>query len=262
MPFIRDVQLTGLSDNVPSACATCGQVYVAGMDEGGGGLNTRQNHMFRSANCGMTWTDVIMDATRFNPPGDGLCSSNPYFAQMNPIWRHMGWGQPGAEGTVVHYAYAAKGVLSSGDILYTRSTNAGLTWSTPIVLNDPETNGFQSHWMPSLSVNDVGKVTVSWYDRRQATTACNLVTDPGCSYQRFGVQSLNNGLTWGSNFAISDQVIPQPTQNDPGVSPCYAGDYDYSTALDGIAYVTWTDGRVAVGGVQVQNVEFAAVPEP
>ena len=28
------------------------------------------------------------------------------------------------------------------------------------------------------------------------------------------------------------------------------------------AYVTWTDGRVAVGGVQVQNVEFAPVPEP
>jgi hypothetical protein len=46
-----------------------------------------------------------------------------------------------------------------------------------------------------------------------------------------------------------------------GIS-CYAGDYDYSTALNNTAYVTWTDGRVAVSGVQVQNVEFAAAPEP
>ena len=89
-----------------------------------------------------------------------------------------------------------------------------------------------------------------------------MATDPGCSYQRYGVQSTDNGVTWGSNFAIRTVIIPQPTQNDGGVQPCYAGDYDYNTALGGNAFVTWTDGRVAVGGVQVQNVEFAAVPEP
>ena len=123
--------------------------------------------------------------------------------------------------------------------------------------------------MPSLSVNynpfgfaPGGKVTVSWYDRRQATSACNVATDPGCSYQRYAVQSPDNGVSWGSNFAISDVIIAQPTQNDGGVQPCYAGDYDYDTAIAGTAYVTWTDGRVAVGGVQVQNVETAAVPEP
>ena len=123
--------------------------------------------------------------------------------------------------------------------------------------------------MPSLSVNynaggitPQGKVTVSWYDRRQATTACNIATDPGCSYMRYGVQSADNGQTWGSNIQISDQLIPQPTQNDTGVQPCYAGDYDYATAQGQNAYVTWTDGRVAVSGVQVQNVDFELVPEP
>jgi hypothetical protein len=57
-------------------------------------------------------------------------------------------------------------------------------------------------------------------------------------------------------------LIKEPDQQDPGVQSCYAGDYDYNTALGSNAYVTWTDGRVAVGGVQVQNVEFARVPEP
>ena len=162
------------------------------------------------------------------------------FAMMNPIWRTQGWGQPGVgPNGVVHYAYAAQGVLSTGDIMYTRSTDNGNTWSTPIVLNDPETNQYQSHWMPSLSVNyspsafrQPQDVTVSWYDRRQATSPCNNVGDPGCNYQRFGVQSSNNGASWGSNIEISDIIIPQPAQEDPDFPACYAGDYDYATASE------------------------------
>ncbi|HUK43472.1 MAG TPA: hypothetical protein VLW48_03410 [Candidatus Bathyarchaeia archaeon] len=268
--FIRDVQVTGALPGPPAAnVGYISPVFVAAMDEGGGGLATRQNHMMRSVDGGSTWTDVIM-GPRFNPVGDGTCPSNSYFAKINPIWRHMGWGEPGVgPGGVVHYAYAGKGSLSTGDIYYTRSTDNGNTWSTPVVLNTPETNQFQSHWMPSLSVNynlaaftPPQDVTVSWYDRRQATTSCVNATDPGCSYERVGAQSHDNGVTWGPNITISDQIIPQPTQNDGGVQPCYAGDYDYATAFQNTAYVTWTDGRVSVGGASVQNVEFEAVPEP
>jgi hypothetical protein len=268
--FIRDVQITGALPGPPAPnVGYISPVFVAAMDEMGGGLGMRQNHMKRSMDGGSTFTDVIMGAA-FEGPGDGVCSSNSYFAKINPIWRHMGWGEPGVgPGGVIHYAYAGKGTLSTGDIYYQRSTDNGNTWSTPVVLNDPETNQFQSHWMPSLSVNynlaaftPPQDVTVSWYDRRQATTSCNVATDPGCSYQRYGVQSHDNGATWGTNFAVSDQIIPQPTQNDGGVQPCYAGDYDYNTAFQNNAYITWTDGRVSVGGASVQNVEFENVSEP
>ena len=268
--FIRDVQLTGAPPGPPGPNATyTSAVFLAAMDEGGGGLNTRQNIMFHSYDGGNTWTEVMV-GSRFNPPGDGLCSSDSYFAQMNPIWRHMGWGQPavGPNG-VVHYDYATKGAISTGDIMYTRSTDNGNTWSTPILLNDPETNQYQSHWMPSLNVNftpgsfvQPEDVTASWYDRRQATSACNSVSDAGCNYQRYGVQSQDNGNTWGSNIEISNVIINEPAQDDPDLVSCYAGDYDYSTALNSNAFITWTDGRVAVGGVQVQNVFFAAQPEP
>ena len=75
-------------------------------------------------------------------------------------------------------------------------------------------------------------------------------------------QSADNGETWGaSDFAVSTSIIPQPQQTDGGVQSCYAGDYDYSTAQGSNAYVTWTDGRRNVGGVQVQDVNLAVVPE-
>ena len=270
--FIRDVQVTGTPPGpAPFHAPFFSTVFIAAMNEEGGGMGTRQNVMYRSLNGGTTWSSVTMGPV-FNSVGDGVCSSNAYFAKVNPIWRHMGWGEPavGPNG-VVHYVYAGQGQAPNdhGDIYYVRSTDNGVTWSSPIVLNDDPGGQYKTQWMPSMSVNynlasiqQPEKVTVSWYDRRAATSACNVATDPGCSYERWGIQSPDNGVTWGANIDISSQLIPQPTQNDSGVQSCYAGDYDYSTALAQNAFVTWTDGRVAVGGVQVQNVEFAAVPEP
>ena len=258
--FFRNVQLTGGGIPLGSTAST---VFVAAMDEGGGGLNMRQNIMFRLLNN--TWNHYSMGGL-FTPAGDGLCPSNPFFAIVNPIWRQMSWGQPavGPNG-VVHYAYAGHSTSTSndnGDIFYVRSADNGMTWSAPLQLNTDPDGLYKTQWMPSVSVNSAGKVTVSWYDRRSATSACNVVTDPGCNYERYGVQSSDNGLTWGPNFPISDGLIPQPAQNDPGVPPCFAGDFNYSTAWLTSAFVTWTDGRRNVGGVQVQDVDFANVPEP
>ena len=113
-----------------------------------------------------------------------------------------------------------------GDIYYVRSTDNGNTWSTPIKLNDDPGGQFKTQWMPSLSVNyslagfsPVSKVTVSWYDRRQATSACNVATDPGCSYYRYGIQSADNGATWGSNIQISDTLIRSPPRTTVAYSP-------------------------------------------
>jgi len=260
--FIRDVQITGSPRGAARFEGNNSTVFVASMDEGGGGNATRQNVMYKSLDGGLTWTSSVMGA-RFKPVGEGACD-NPYFEKVNPIWRHMGWGEPavGPAG-VVHYAYAGAGTKKDfGDIYYVRSTDNGATWSKPVKLNTDKDATFKTQWMPSASSDLNGKVTVSWYDRRAATKACTLVTDPGCSYERVGIQSADNGATFGSEITISTALIPQPAQADPGVQACYAGDYDYDTALNGNAYVTWTDGSVAVGGTQVQNVDFAKVPLP
>jgi hypothetical protein len=264
--FLRDVQITGS----PRGAALGGKdsnVFLASMDEGGGGNATRQNLMFISSNGGKTWKQVTMGA-RFNPVGDQSCG---YFYQVNPIIRHMGWGEPavGPDG-VVHYDYAGAGTNGDhGDIFYTRSTNNGKTWSKPIKLNTDKDAPNKTQWMPSLSATSDGNVTASWYDRRKATSSCTNVGDPGCNYERVGRQSSTNGASWNAEITLSTALITQPSQDDPNVVSCYAGDYDYNTALNaadtgatGTAYVTWTDGRHKISSVPVQSVDFAEVPEP
>jgi 6-phosphogluconolactonase len=241
--FIRNVQLTG--------SPTDGTVFVAAMDEGGGGGNNRTNFMYRSTDGGASWTEIKMGAP-FAPPGRFVTACGSYFYAIAPIWRHMGWGQPGVgPGGVIHYAYAGKGVNPGdlGDIYYTRSLDNGDTWSDPIVLNsDQAAGGAREQWMPSLSVTTSGGVQVSWYDRRNTIDR---------SYEVWGIHSSDNGVTWESDAAISSTVIPQPEQPDPVIVRCYAGDYNYASALGDTNYVTWTDGRVPVSGHPQQDVFFA-----
>ena len=256
--FIRDVQLTGSPIGAARYEGSNSSVFVATMDEGGGLFNTRQNVIYKSLDGGVTWTSTTT-GPRFNPPGTSTCGS--YFAVVAPIWRHMGWGQPGVGPSgVVHYAYATAGTNGdTGDIYYVRSTDNGRTWSTPIQLNTDVDNSFHTQWMPSLTADSSGTVTVSWYDRRAATSSCTAATDPGCSYERVGRQSTNNGVSFGAEITISSALIPQPTQTDPSVVSCYAGDYDYDSVVNGNSYDTWTDGRRTVSGVHVQDVEFGGI---
>jgi len=134
--FIRDVQITGTPAGTTRYEGNNSTVFVASMDEGGGGNATRQNIIYKSLDGGKTWTSTTT-GPRFNAVGDAACAQNSYFWQVNPIWRHMGWGEPavGPNG-VVHYDYAGAGKNGDkGDIFYLGSTENGRTWSPPIKLN-------------------------------------------------------------------------------------------------------------------------------
>ncbi len=238
--FQRDIAL---------AATPNGNVYLAGMDEGGGGAANRINYMHRSTDGGVTWLAQVATGPAFPPPGNVNCSGNAYFRVITPQIRHMGWGQPsGGAGNVIHYAYAQHGAATDeGDIYYVRSTDNGATWSVPLLMNSDV--GGRAQWMPSVSTTAAGAVFVKWYDRRD--TANN-------DYWIYGRASLDNGATWQTDQAVSDAVIPQPIVQ---TANCYMGDYDFWQGDGNATQGSWTDSRGAgSGGTQDVFHDSADVP--
>ena len=141
-----------------------GTVFIAAMNEGGGGLGNRTNIIYRSTNGGTRGPP----RTPVHLPGPGPVDCG-YFAAMFPsYWRHMGWGDIGAgPGGVIHYAYTVNGPGADfADVYYVRSTDNGTTWSTPLKLNTD--SGTRSQWQPAVGQHG-RQVFVTWYDARNTT---------------------------------------------------------------------------------------------
>src|SRR5207247_6798428 len=230
------------------------------MNEGGGATGgPRSNRMFRSTDGGNTWTNTFTGPNFVGPSDGSTCTSNSYFATMfNGYWRHMGWGEPAALNNVVHYVYAQHGAGNdAGDIFYIRSTDSGVTFSTPLKLNTDTTT--RPQWQPNISVSPGGTVFAMWYDARGSTTCTRGNTGVPC-YQMWARKSTDNGATWLADMTFSDVISPLPGQNDPNIVAGYAGDYDYGTALAGAHYNSWDDGRVPIAGQSQQDAFTAQAP--
>jgi hypothetical protein len=245
--FIRDVQITG-------DLAGGGAVYIAGMDEGGGGFPHQDtNYIYKSTDGGSTWTNTYV-GTPF--PGPGVTSVG-YFAQIfnanGGYWRHEGWGEPAAVNNFVHLVYDQHGTGSDpADVYYIRSTDGGVTFGTPLKLNTDTTD--RPNWQPNLSVSPSGTLLATWYDARvSADSDCVYGSPTSPCYQMFSRKSNDNGATWLPDDTLSDVVSPLPAQPDPGIQSTYAGDYDYGTAITSKHMTSWTDGRNAISNTSQQD---------
>jgi hypothetical protein len=245
--FIRDVQITGdLSGN--------GTMYIAGMDEGGGGFpHNNVNHIYKSTDGGNTWVNTYTGPS-FAGPGVG---ASGYFACMftgspsGVYWRHEGWGEPAAFNNVVHLVYAQHGAGSdASDVFYIRSTDGGVTFSAPFKLNSDATT--RPQWQPNISVSPTGDLFATWYDGREFAS-CTYGNPAVSCYRMWSRQSTDNGATWLADDSLSDVASPLPAQPDSTVQSVYAGDYDYGTAIATEHLTSWVDGRVAISGQSQQD---------
>src|SRR5438034_7975472 len=121
---------------------------------------------------------------------------------------------------------------STTDVMFVRSTDGGLTFSTPRRINDDPVNPSKWHWFGTLSVAPNGRIDSVWYDTRNAANN----TDS----QLFYSWSTDGGVTWAPNVAVSNSFNPfegYPNQDKIGdyitiVSDNGGGNVAYSATFN------------------------------
>jgi len=98
------------------------------------------------------------------------------------------------------------------DVMFSRSTDWGSTWSDPVRINDdvdPQGNDYQ--WMAAVSMAPGGRLDAVWFDTRD---------DPAHFLSRlYYSYSYDEGVTWAPNRPLSDQfdsTVGWPVQQKIG----------------------------------------------
>jgi len=112
------------------------------------------------------------------------------------------------------------------DVMFARSTNGGVNWSSPIKINDdPGTSAYQ--WFGTMSVAPNGRIDVVWLDTRD---------NPGTYLSAlYYSNSCDGGVTWSQNERLSNYFDPHvgwPQQNK-------MGDYFDMVSDSNGAYLAW-----------------------
>jgi hypothetical protein len=132
--------------------------------------------------------------------------------------------------------YMLASVVPSGrsttDVMFSRSTDGGLTFSAAKKVNDDPVNPSKWHWFGTISVAPNGRLDAVWYDSRNAANN----TDS----QLFYSWSTDTGVTWAPNMAVSNSFNPSegyPNQSKIGdyitmVSDNTGADVAYSATFN------------------------------
>jgi len=121
---------------------------------------------------------------------------------------------------------------NGSDIMFSRSTDGGLTFSAPQRITDDPVNQNKWHWFGTLAVAPNGRIDSVWLDTRNAANN----TDS----QLFYSLSTDGGVTWAPNVAVSNSFNPfegYPVQNKMGdyitiVSDNTGGDVAYPATFN------------------------------
>ena len=137
------------------------------------------------------------------------------------------------------------------DVYMARSEDQGVTWSTPVRVNqDPAGLGSQ-HYFPWITCDpENGILSVIFYDDRNVGAGqCEV----------YCANSSDGGDTW-EDFKVSDVAFtPSPI---PGLADGYMGDYLGISARGGWVYPAWADNRTGSVMTYVSPYETNPLSKP
>ena len=222
-----------------------GDVFVFWPDTGG----SRRILVVKSTNGGVTFTPPITIATTFASqrqlfiPADAVRGARVYVSAgayrtaakdlVYAVWTDLtgatGCTTGGGPGTTATSTCKTR-------VWFSRSTNGGINWSAPAMLNNPTSLNDQFH--AKLSVDESnGNLLVTYQDTVNDTN--RLQTDV------FMLTSTDDGVTWSTPVRITSARSDETTA---GADSNQYGDYNGLSGFFGTFFPTWTDRRA--GGTE------------
>jgi len=222
-------------DGARVAVGPSGQVYVAWELSGSSGaLGGRQVEISNSTDQAQSFLASPVIVAAIGCAGDcddwqGLAHSNehpsltigkgPHSGVVYLAWNDGDLQAPDSLSTTGFYNFT--------DIMFSKSLDAGVTWSTPVRVNSNLKGGtaaLTDQFEPALASDITGRIAICFYDRRR--DANNFLIDRFCA-------SSQGGNNW-TNSRITVMQFPTVVGQDVLVAPDYMGDYDTlsSDALD------------------------------
>ncbi len=175
-----------------------------------------QNIRFnKSTDMGRTWQgqQTIISVT-WNPPNTNFRLNNiPSFGMSQ-------------DRTKIYVVFADSRLASNQlDVFFSRSTDQGQTWMTPVKINDNSSSPSLQCY-PWLSVDPADRIHVVWFDSRDGSTVNDLAL--------YYAYSTDFGQTWSQNYRVSDSFAYANT---------FIGDYNACTSDGNYIYTLWCDCR-------------------
>jgi hypothetical protein len=201
--------------SVPRAAGNSSNVYLTWR-------TTSTIQFCRSTNNGASWTGPTTIVS-------GL--SNP----MNPYGSDRIHGFPSMDvydgNGYIYIVYGSRNLSPDfSDIYFTRSTTAGVSWSTPVAINSrPGLD--RAQFFPWVSVDQsTGRIDAVWYDQMNGTGTSDI-TD------MFQTYSEDLGVTWACPIPITDKPFHAEygnTTSQPNI-----GDYNQCVSDGGSVYTSF-----------------------
>jgi hypothetical protein len=208
-------------------------VYVTWYDMRRYGGGPGDIYFARSTNNGASWQSDVRINWGTQPYGlfpnnfPLLSAGNGY---VNIVWADPRYfGQPN-----IYTNYSTNNGatwlngMDEADVFCVRSTDGGVTWQTPVTVNDDGTAFAQV--LPWVVVKENGFVDVSYYDFHISS----LDTLIPAAKVRVAV-SFDMGVSFSPSFAVQDTVVAPLTS--------WVGEYNGMAVLDTLVYMVFTDNE-------------------
>ncbi|OLE70780.1 hypothetical protein AUF78_05060 [archaeon 13_1_20CM_2_51_12] len=131
----------------------------------------------------------------------------------------------------------------NSNVMFTKSIDGGVTWTSPIQVNDMITG---QHFFSTISVSG-GTISIAWYDSRLGQLSSGTIT----ALDVFYANSKDGGLTFSPNLRITStsfnpNIVERADFGDPEI---FLGDYIQIAASPTTAHVIWADNRDACSNI-------------